>query len=139
MQAQVMEEARDRAASSPQGAVVDRQIRLDDVLCEPTVDVSAWLRERFGRATAAATYADFQALDAFDVLGRLYEISQPTLVIAGEEDRWTPPKFQRYLAEHLPSARLVMLPRTAHYPFVEQKARFNAELEALLTEIERAV
>ena len=54
------------------------------------------------------------------------------LVIGGEDDRWTPPRFQHYLVEHLPNARLIMLPETGHYPFVERPDRFNAEVEQFL-------
>ena len=54
------------------------------------------------------------------------------LVIAGEDDLWTPPRFQTYLGEHLPHVRVVLLPETGHSPFVERADEFNAELERFL-------
>jgi pimeloyl-ACP methyl ester carboxylesterase len=135
MTAALMEAARERAARSPRDEIMDRLIPLSEVLYQASHEVSAWIGERFGRATASAVYADFLALNSFDLMGRIDQIGLPTLVIAGAQDTWTPPKFQHYLAEHLPDARLVILDNTGHYPFVEQSARFNAELEQFLMEI----
>jgi pimeloyl-ACP methyl ester carboxylesterase len=130
-----MQEARQRADLAPSNAIAKRLIRLDQVVYKASGETQTWLMARFGRATATAVYADFLALDAFDLLGRLSEISQPVLIVAGDRDQWTPPRFQDYLAEHLPNVRLVMLENVGHYPFVEQHARFNAELERFLAQI----
>jgi pimeloyl-ACP methyl ester carboxylesterase len=128
-----IEEARQRAEVAAAGVMAPRVISLDQVVSPSApAAVRAWLAGHFGRSTAQATYADFLATDGFDALGRLHEIRQPTLVIGGEDDLWTPPRFQRYLAEQIPGARLVLLPSTGHYPFVEQAETFNRELEALL-------
>ncbi|MBM2811589.1 MAG: pip [Chloroflexi bacterium] len=135
MAAALMEVAQERASQAPGDQIVERLIPLSEVVHQASFEVSTWIAERFGRATARAVYADFLALDSFDLMGRIEEIGLPTLVIAGDHDRWTPPKFQHYLAEHLPRARLVLFENTGHYPFVEQAARFNAELEQFLTEI----
>lgn len=63
---------------------------------------------------------------------RVSSIGLPTLVLAGEDDTMTPPKYQRFLAERLPRAELVLLPRAGHYPQVEQAAAFNVALERFL-------
>jgi pimeloyl-ACP methyl ester carboxylesterase len=47
-----------------------------------------------------------------DALDRLGAIAVPTLVVAGEEDLVTPPRFARELAERIPGARLTLLPLT---------------------------
>ena len=92
-----------------------------------------------GRASSVrvlgATHADFVATSSFDVMGRLGEIRVPTLVIGGEDDRWTPPKFHHYLTEHIPGARLVMFPDCGHYPFAEHPDRFNAELARFIAQL----
>ena len=49
-------------------------------------EAKAWLLPRFGGCTAQATYADFLATHNADVMSRLSEVSQPTLVIGGEDD-----------------------------------------------------
>ncbi len=137
IQPALIERARQRAEQAPPGVITPRVIPLEEVT-SPSAPPEAreWLRERFGRSTARATYADFVATTSFDVMGRLGEIRQPTLIIGGEDDRWTPPKFQTYFADHIPRSRLVMIPNAGHYPFVEQEALFNRELERFLGEID---
>ncbi len=58
--------------------------------------------------------ADFNLCNGFDLLGQLGEIRTPVRVVHGEEDRVTPPKYGDYLAEHLPSGRLVRLTGVGH-------------------------
>ncbi|MEV0204416.1 3-oxoadipate enol-lactonase [Streptomyces sp. NPDC050788] len=54
------------------------------------------------------------ALAAFDLRVRLAEISVPTLLIAGREDRATPPPHLREIADAVAGATLVELPGAAH-------------------------
>jgi 3-oxoadipate enol-lactonase/4-carboxymuconolactone decarboxylase len=54
------------------------------------------------------------ALAAFDLRDRLPEISARTLLIAGREDRATPPPHLREIADAVPGAALVELPGAAH-------------------------
>jgi pimeloyl-ACP methyl ester carboxylesterase len=63
----------------------------------------AELKQR-GRETVSATRpsvtrSDFLACDGFDAMARLGEIQLPSLVIVGEEDRLTPPKYSEYLVQ----------------------------------------
>ena len=79
---------------------------------------------RLGSRTLAAcdphvVEGDFRACDAFDLMGRLEEISAPTLVIGGTADKLTPPKYTRYLAEHIPNAQLRLIEDAGHMLAVE--------------------
>ena len=65
-------------------------------------------------------YGDFVACNNFDVTQHLAQLDQPALVIAAEEDRLTPAKYGRFLAEHLPHSRLIVLPQAGHMMMVEQ-------------------
>jgi pimeloyl-ACP methyl ester carboxylesterase len=67
--------------------------------------------------------------DTFDRLG---EIRQPTLVICGRHDRFTPPTLHRELAENIPNARLVVLQYGAHLVMVESAERFNQVMLSFL-------
>lgn len=67
-----------------------------------------------GPQPAAAALADWRSADAFDRLGDLGAVATPTLVIAGEQDRLTPPRYARYLAEHIGAARLELLAGQGH-------------------------
>ena len=53
-----------------------------------------------------------------DLRGVLPQITQPTLVIAGERDKLTPPEASHYLAQSLPHARAVVIAGAAHAPFL---------------------
>jgi pimeloyl-ACP methyl ester carboxylesterase len=133
---EVIDAARERAETAPRGQRIERVIPLDEVVSPNAADdLRAWLEPRIGEATGQATHADFVATSSFDVMGRLGEIRLPTLVIGGEDDRWTPPKFHHYLAEHIPGARLVMFPDCGHYPFAEHADRFNAELARFIAQL----
>ena len=65
-------------------------------------------------------FDDFTACDRFDVMERLGEIKIPTLVIAGTADQLTPPKFARFLAEHIPNAHLVLVEDAGHMVMLER-------------------
>ncbi|MFJ9351681.1 3-oxoadipate enol-lactonase [Streptomyces sp. NPDC101237] len=54
------------------------------------------------------------ALAAFDLRDRLGEITVRTLLIAGRQDRATPPPHLREIADAVPAATLVELPGAAH-------------------------
>jgi pimeloyl-ACP methyl ester carboxylesterase len=60
---------------------------------------------------------------------RLQTVSQPTLVIWGEEDGLIPPEHGRKYADLLPNATLTTIPYTGHLPALE-KPRETAALVA---------
>jgi len=103
---------------------------------EIPVSVVAWLQERIGKASAQATYADFQANNNFDVMNRLSEIKTPTLVVGGSDDRMAPQKFTDFLASSISGSRLEVLAPGGHYPMVEQAERFNRVLEVFLANLD---
>jgi len=63
---------------------------------------------------------DFSACDRFNVMERLGEIEHPTLVIVGTADQLTPPKYARFLTEHIPDARLVLVEDASHMVMLER-------------------
>ncbi len=77
----------------------------------------------------AALHNDFLACDRFDVMSRLGEVQAPALIMCGSEDKLTPEKYSRYLTDHLPDARLVLLPGAGHMAMLEQP---KAAAEAVL-------
>jgi pimeloyl-ACP methyl ester carboxylesterase len=62
-----------------------------------------------------AFYHDLAACNSFDLMGDVQRVTQPALVMAGAEDRLTPPKYAEYLAQHLPHATLIVVPDAGHY------------------------
>jgi hypothetical protein len=83
---------------------------------------------RFGAGPdqiADVVLASFQA----DVRPRLTSISVPTLVLHREQNRYIRLGAGRYLAEHIPHAKFVILPGDEHLFFV-------GDIDALVDEIE---
>jgi pimeloyl-ACP methyl ester carboxylesterase len=131
-----MATARERAAAAPSAPLAEPLVPPERCLGpNPTPEILAWLATQTGRATAQAAYADFQANDAFDVMARLGEILVPTLIVGGADDSMAPAKFQQYLADNIPNARLALLPGAGHYPMAEQAAAFNRALSDFLLEL----
>ncbi len=77
-------------------------------------------------------YRDLAACNVFDIMPRLKEIGVPTLIICGNEDRLTPPKYSMYLAEQIPGAELKMIPDAGHYVMREQPEMVNQAIETWL-------
>jgi pimeloyl-ACP methyl ester carboxylesterase len=78
-------------------------------------------------------------IDAFlthDTSDRLGSIRVPTLVVAGELDILTPPRYGRAVAEAIPGARFVVLPGEAHQPFQERPDEFNALVDGFWREVD---
>jgi pimeloyl-ACP methyl ester carboxylesterase len=69
-------------------------------------------------------------------LDRLGAIGAPTLVVAGDEDLVTPPRFARDIAERIPGARLAVLPEYAHQSFMEAPERVNDLLDGFWSEVD---
>lgn len=67
----------------------------------------------------AVVQQDFWACARFDIRARLGDIHAPTLVIAGESDKMTPPALSEELAAKLPNAKLVMLDGGSHMAHLE--------------------
>lgn len=79
-----------------------------------------------GEAKAAALEAGLARLATSDLRPTLADVRVPTLVIAGQHDRITPPGASRVLAESLQDARYVEMRRAAHAPFLSHRAEFAA-------------
>jgi len=75
---------------------------------------------------------DFRACDAFEVMAEVGRIRLPTLVVCGEQDVLTPPKYARFLHHQIPGSRLALVPDAGHYVMREQPAAVNAALAEFL-------
>ncbi len=78
---------------------------------------------------ALTIFNDFTACDTFDLMGSLDAITVPTLVICGTADRFTPPKFSRYLAGNIAGASLELIADAGHMVMIEKPAEVNAAIE----------
>ena len=57
---------------------------------------------------------DYRACDGFDARNRLSGISAKTLIICGESDRMTPPKYSEYMRATIPNSTLHLIPNAGH-------------------------
>lgn len=71
-------------------------------------------------------------IEAMDLRSVLARITAPTLIIAGADDRATPPAMGEEMRAGIAGAELVMLPRAAHILAIEQAAAVNRHLLAFL-------
>jgi 3-oxoadipate enol-lactonase/4-carboxymuconolactone decarboxylase len=63
-----------------------------------------------------------EAIASMDLRADLARIAAPTLVVAGAEDRATPPAHAQTIGAGIPAARVEVLPAAAHLAPVEQPA-----------------
>jgi pimeloyl-ACP methyl ester carboxylesterase len=70
-------------------------------------------------------HRDLAACNAFDVMTELGRITLPALIVCGEEDTMTPPKYAAYLQAHLPQATLRMIAGAGHDVMRDQPEALN--------------
>lgn len=62
----------------------------------------------------------------------LAEVSVPTLVVVGTDEKYTPVGDAEYLHERIPDSTLAVIEGAAHLPNLERPAEFNAALRKFL-------
>jgi pimeloyl-ACP methyl ester carboxylesterase len=70
-------------------------------------------------------YNDLEACRHFDVREDLERIKIPTVIICGDEDQMTPPKFSRYLHENIPNSQIFLIHDAGHFVFQEVPTQVN--------------
>jgi 3-oxoadipate enol-lactonase len=72
-----------------------------------------------------------QAIANLNTTARLKDIKRPVLAITGEQDAAAP--GTRYIGEHVPGAKTVVIPQAAHIANLEQPEAFNRALRDFLS------
>ena len=80
----------------------------------------------------ALVYAGRHLTRQWSVTDRLGEIDAPTLIIAGESDFIFPPEAQAELARGIPHARVEVIERAGHEPWIERPDAFFPVLREFL-------
>ncbi len=107
-----------------------------DTLASYTLAPSASpaLRERLTRwhheVGQRSTRADYGACDAFDVMDRVASIATPTLILVGDQDAMTPPKYSAFLNERIAGSTLAVIEGAGHLVHAEQPEAVNAQIRA---------
>lgn len=100
------------------------------------IDALALLAER-NPQTPTGYAGQIQAALGHDVVERLGEISSPTLVLHGSDDRVFPVENGRLLAAHIPASRYIEYPEAGHLFFIERAAEINRDIRVHLKETDR--
>jgi len=85
-----------------------------------------------GEPDAASLATGLELLRSSDLRAELARIALPTLVIAGGYDRLTPPGAGAALTQGIPGARLHLIPRSAHAPFLSHAEDFIAAVTGFM-------
>ena len=72
------------------------------------------------RCNVDTMHNDFIACDRFDVLSELESITTPALILCGEDDLLTPPKYSQFMSGKIPNAKLTIVPQSGHMVMLEQ-------------------
>jgi len=105
-------------------AAADRIVDMS-LAASPRGRLAARLRDAMLAVPQDVTLGDFEACDAFNVLGKLDAVRLPTLMIVGGEDRMTPPKFAEYLHSHIDGSRLAVIDGAGHMVHLERPREVN--------------
>ncbi len=73
-----------------------------------------------------------RAVLSHNTTDRLEKISNPTLIIAGEQDILVSPLHSKLLAELIPNAELEIIPGAAHSVNIENQKEFNNRVRSFL-------
>ena len=80
---------------------------------------------------------DYLACTGFDVRQDLQKISTKTLVVCGDKDRMTPPKFSHYLAANIPGSELRFIKDSGHMLPLEKPEALATVVQAFLAGFSR--
>jgi len=87
--------------------------------------LAGFLAEGLSAADPEVMYGDFLSCDRLDIAEAIAGIRIPTLIICGEEDKMTPPALSQFMQDHIPGARLALIPKAGHFVMMENAADFN--------------
>jgi pimeloyl-ACP methyl ester carboxylesterase len=113
-------EEREGLLAAMQAATLDPAVLLADLAPGEATDASTvrWWRMLFwSGASPAESYDQISAMGPVDIRRLLGSVQAPVLVLHRTGDRAADVHASRYMAQRLPSARLVELPGEDHFPF----------------------
>lgn len=100
-----------------------------------SADLVRLARERMAETDPRVLHRDFLACNGFDAMEKLSAIELPTLIVCGEDDRLTPVKYSRYLAEHIPGAEVRYIPGAGHMVALERPEAVAEVIRRFMTRL----
>jgi len=99
-----------------------------------TDQILEWISNEMVLTDPSVGLEDFLACNHFDMRTKIKEIQVPTLIVAGDKDKFTPVKWAAYLNENIPNSQLAVIQGTGHLTMLERPDAFNQVLEEFLSE-----
>ncbi|MDG6901901.1 MAG: alpha/beta hydrolase [Nitrososphaerota archaeon] len=78
---------------------------------------------------------DYLACQEFDVRNDLHSVEAKTLVVCGDKDRMTPPKWSHYLAAAIPDSELYFIKDSGHMLPLERPWALSALVQGFLSRV----
>ncbi|MEO3432855.1 3-oxoadipate enol-lactonase [Inquilinus sp. CAU 1745] len=128
-----IEAVRTRGLAAIADAVLDRWF-TQAFRRDRQAELAGW-RNMLIRTPAEGYAGTCAALRDADLTAEVPTIRLRTLVVAGAEDRATPPDEVRALADLLPDARFEIIPDAGHIPSIEQPEKLAALMESYFREV----
>lgn len=75
---------------------------------------------------------DYAACDAFDVRNEIGRVTAKTLVVCGDKDRMTSPKWSHFLASNIPGAELYFVKDSGHMIPFEKPGTLSSVIQKFL-------
>jgi len=83
----------------------------------------------------AVTLNDYLCCDKFDIMEQVQAIKLPALIICGSEDKKTPVKYTRYLADNIDRAQPLVIDGATHWVHIENPREVNQAIEEFLNHL----
>jgi len=84
------------------------------------------------KSSPDVVYNDFSACNKFDVTGKLNSISKPVLVLTAEEDKLSPQKYGKFIADNITGSSHVHITSAGHFSPVEQPEKVNEAISEFI-------
>jgi pimeloyl-ACP methyl ester carboxylesterase len=78
---------------------------------------------------------DFTACDQFDVMAQLGQIRARVLVVTGNDDAVTPPKYGEFLQKNIPDAKMIRIADTGHLSPIEQPEQVSQLIREFVSQM----
>jgi len=90
-----------------------------------------------GQALYLRNLAQFDEDHTLEIERRLPSIDVPTLILWGEDDAWLPVALSERIADLVPGAQRLVIPRAGHFCMEDQPRRVASALRAFCAEVAR--
>ena len=89
-------------------------------------------REQLSKVDPQVIYNDFKICDGFDVFPEISRISVPCLILCGDSDILTPPKYSQYFDTNIKDSKLHIIQQAGHMVMLEKPQLVNQYIQEFI-------